>query len=113
MEDCLFCKIAKGEIPSTKVYEDDFVFGFCDIAPQAPYHYVFIPKQHITSAAEIDEGNSDVVAKIFTAMAKVAKEKKFTKGYRIVSNIGKDGGQTVLHLHFHLTAGRPFTWPAG
>jgi len=113
MNDCLFCKIAKGEIPSTKVYEDEFVYGFMDIDPQAPFHAVFIPKQHIKSAYEIDSKNSLVVAKIFEAMAKVAKEKKFDSGYRIVSNIGEDGGQSVPHLHFHLTAGRKFTWPAG
>ncbi len=114
MSDCLFCKIIAGEVPSTKVYEDDSVYAFLDIAPQAPEHIVFVPKTHIGSANEITAENSAVVGKIFEAAAKVAKERGFAeKGYRIVNNCGEDGGQTVGHLHFHLLAGRNLQWPPG
>ena len=113
MEDCLFCKILAGEIPSTKIYEDDDVYAFADIAPQAPFHAVIVPKIHIASAAEIDENNSRVVAKIYEAAAKIAKNEKLDKGFRIVTNCGEDGGQTVGHLHFHLLARRYLQWPPG
>ncbi len=113
MEDCLFCKIIKGEIPSKKVYEDDQVFAFFDIDPQAPVHILIIPKQHITSAAQIDQTNSAVVAHIFEVAAKLAEEYKLEEGFRIVNNCGDSAGQTVKHLHFHLMGGRQFTWPAG
>ena len=111
--DCLFCKIAAGEIPSTKVYEDDTVLAFNDINPEAPVHILLIPKQHIVSAAEINENNSAVVAHIFEVAAKIAAEKGFDDGFRVVSNCGDSAGQTVKHLHFHLMAGRDFGWPAG
>ena len=111
--DCLFCKIINGEIPSNKVYEDDRVFAFRDIAPQAPTHILIIPKQHIKSAAEIDESNSDVVAHIFEVAAKIAKQECLDDGFRIVNNCGRDGGQTVGHLHFHMLAGRLLAWPPG
>lgn len=112
--DCLFCKIINGEVPSTKVYEDDNVYAFLDIDPQAPEHIIFVPKEHIGSANELNEENSAVVAKIFEAIAKVAKEKGFAeKGYRVVNNCGEDGGQTVGHIHFHLLAGRSLQWPPG
>lgn len=111
--DCLFCKIINGEIPSNKVYEDDRVFAFRDIAPQAPTHILIIPKQHIKSAAEIDEINSDVVAHIFEVAAKIAKQEGLDDGFRIVNNCGDIAGQTVKHLHFHLMGGREFGWPAG
>ena len=111
--DCIFCKIASGEIPSTKVYEDDTVVAFNDLEPQAPVHILIIPKMHICCADEINESNSSVVAHIFEVAAKIAKEKGLTNGYRIVNNCGNDGGQTVKHLHFHLMGGRQFTWPAG
>ena len=111
--DCIFCKIACGEIPATKVYEDDTVVAFNDLEPQAPTHILIIPKMHIASADEINEANSAVVAHIFEVAAKIAKEKGLTNGYRIVNNCGNDGGQTVKHLHFHLMGGRQFTWPAG
>ncbi len=112
--DCLFCKIIAGEIPSTKVYEDDKVLAFRDIDPQAPQHIIIIPKEHISSANEITEENSSVVAKIFEVAAKIAKEHGFAeKGYRIVNNCGEDGGQTVGHIHFHLLAGRNLGWPPG
>ena len=112
--DCLFCKIINGEIPSTKVYEDDMVYAFRDIAPQAPEHIVIIPKIHIGSANEINEENSRYVAHIFEVIAKLAKELGIDeKGYRVINNCGEYGGQTVPHLHFHLTGGRQFGWPAG
>lgn len=111
--DCLFCKIINGEIPSNKVYEDDTVFAFRDIAPQAPTHILIIPKEHIKSAAEIDESNSAVVAHIFEVAAKIAKQEGLDDGFRIVNNCGEIAGQTVKHLHFHLMGGREFGWPAG
>lgn len=111
--DCLFCKIINGEIPSNKVYEDDTVFAFRDIAPQAPTHILIIPKQHIKSAAEIDESNSAIISHIFEVAAKIAKQEGLDDGFRIVNNCGDIAGQTVKHLHFHLMGGREFTWPAG
>ena len=111
--DCLFCKIAAGEIPSTKVYEDGSVLAFNDINPEAPVHILLIPKNHITSMADINEENSAVVAHIFEVAAKIAAEKGFADGFRVVSNCGDSAGQTVKHLHFHLMAGRDFGWPAG
>ena len=113
MEDCLFCKIAVGEIPSTKVYEDEFVYAFKDINPQAPFHAVIVPKKHIKSADEITPENSLLVAKIFEAVAKISKQENLAEGYRVVTNCGKDGGQTVNHLHFHLLARRNLAWPPG
>lgn len=114
MEDCLFCKIIKGEIPSTKVYEDEYVYAFNDIEPQAPYHVILVPKKHISSANELNAENSMYVAKIFEVIPQIAKKLGFDqKGYRVINNCGKDGGQTVNHLHFHLTGGRQFEWPAG
>lgn len=114
MDDCLFCKIIKGEIPSTKVYEDDCVYAFNDISPQAPHHIVIVPKLHIASANEITAENADCVAKIFAAIPEIAKSLGFSeRGYRVVNNCGEDGLQTVKHLHFHLMGGRKFSWPAG
>ena len=113
MENCLFCKIVKGDIPSTKVYEDELVLAFRDIAPQAPTHILVIPKAHIDSCNGITADNSAVVAHIFEVAAKLAKEFGLVNGYRIVNNCGEDGGQTVKHLHFHMMGGRAFGWPAG
>ena len=113
MNDCLFCNIINGDIPSTKVYEDDYVYAFLDIAPQAPYHAVFIPKIHMVDASEVSAENSLYVAKIFEAIAKVAESEKLENGFRVVNNCGKDGGQTVGHLHFHLLARRNLQWPPG
>lgn len=113
MADCLFCKIAAGEIPSTKVYEDEFVYAFLDIDPQAPFHAIIIPKEHIASAAEITAENSGVISKVFEAAAKIAKAENLDKGFRIVNNCGEDGGQTVGHIHFHLLARRNLAWPPG
>ena len=111
--DCIFCKIAAGEMPSTKVYEDDTVVAFNDLDPQAPVHVLIIPKEHIASAAEINESNSAVVAHIFEVAAKIAAEKGLKDGFRIVNNCGDSAGQSVKHLHFHLMGGRDFGWPAG
>lgn len=112
MDNCLFCKIIKGDIPSSKVYEDDMVYAFNDIDPQAPVHILIIPKEHIKSAAEIDESNSKYVAHIFEVAAKIAREQGLD-GFRIVSNCGDSAGQSVKHLHFHLLSGRDLTWPPG
>lgn len=107
--DCLFCKIVAGEIPSTKVYEDDQVLAFRDIAPQAPSHILVIPKAHIGSVAEITAGNSGVVAHIFAVIPQIAEAEGLKNGYRVVSNCGQDAGQTVHHLHFHILGGRELT----
>lgn len=105
--DCIFCKIAAGEIPSTKVYEDDKVLAFKDINPLAPVHILVIPKNHIESAAEITADNSVVVAHIFEVIAKIAKEQGIDKdGFRVVSNCGENGCQSVKHLHFHILGGK-------
>ena len=104
--DCLFCKIAAGEIPSTKVYEDEKVLAFRDIAPMAPSHILVIPKTHISSVAEITSDCSDLVAHIFTVIPKIAEEEGLQGGYRVVSNCGPDAGQTVNHLHFHILGGK-------
>ena len=101
-EDCIFCKIAAGEIPSKKAYEDDQILAFYDLDPQAPVHILIIPKEHISSANELTEENGPLLGHIFATAAKLAKELGLEKGYRIVNNCGEDGGQTVRHLHFHL-----------
>ena len=103
--DCLFCKIIAGEIPSGKVYEDEFVYAFKDISPIAPFHVLIVPKLHIAKASEITAENSAVVAKIFEAIAKIAKAEGLEKGYRVINNCGEDGGQTVMHLHYHILGG--------
>ena len=114
MSDCLFCKIINGDIPCDKVYEDDKVLVFNDIDPQAPVHFLVIPKEHIKSAAEITADNSAIAAHIFEVIAKIAAEKGISeKGFRVVTNCGEDGGQTVEHLHFHVLAGRNIGWPPG
>ena len=102
--DCLFCKIVAGDIPSTKVYEDEQILAFRDIAPAAPVHVLFIPKAHIAGVREITADNAAVVARIFSVIPQVAKELGITD-YRVVSNNGADAGQTVHHLHFHLLGG--------
>ena len=111
--DCVFCKIAKGEIPSKKAYEDDKVLAFYDLDPQAPVHILIIPKEHIQSVEDITPQNSAIVAHIFEVAAKLAKENNLTEGFRVVSNVGRDGGQSVPHLHFHLLGGRSMKWPPG
>ena len=106
MNDCLFCKIVAGVIPSTKVYEDETVLAFRDIAPMAPTHILVIPKAHIASVAEVTAENSGVVAHIFEVIAKIAKDEGLDEGFRVVSNCGPHAGQTVHHLHFHILGGK-------
>ena len=107
--DCIFCAIIKGDIPSKKVYEDEFCFAFLDINPQAPVHCLVVPKEHIPSADAVTSENSAVVAKIFEAIPVIAKDLKLENGYRIVSNIGEDGCQSIKHLHFHILGGKKLT----
>lgn len=105
MNDCLFCKIIAGEIPSTKVYEDEYVYAFRDIAPQAPCHILVIPKEHISGMSAVTEENAGIAAKCLAAAAEIAKSEGLDGGYRIISNCGDDAGQTVHHLHFHILGG--------
>ncbi len=113
MKDCLFCKIIAGEIPSAKVYEDDKVLAFHDIDKKAPVHVLIIPKKHVDSVAALEAVDFETVAHIYRVAQKLADELGLKDGYRIVTNIGKDGGQTVGHLHFHLLGGRAMGWPPG
>ena len=105
--DCIFCKIANGEIPSTKVYEDETVVAFNDLEPQAPTHILVIPKAHISGCNGVNPDNSQVVAHIFEVIPKIAAAENLAGGYRVVSNCGPDAGQTVPHLHFHILGGKP------
>ena len=114
MDNCIFCKIAAGEIPSTKVYEDDFIYAFNDINPEAPVHVVIIPKKHINSLNDITEEDSEIIANALFASKIIAKTLGIDEsGYRLVNNCGEHGGQTVKHLHFHLLGGRKLNWPPG
>ncbi len=106
MENCLFCKIIAGEIPSTKVYEDEKILAFRDIAPMAPTHILVVPKAHIGGVDEVNADNCEIVGYIFAKIAEIAKQEGLVGGYRVVSNIGEDGGQTVRHLHFHILGGK-------
>lgn len=107
MKDCLFCKIVKGELPSTKVYEDDEILAFNDIEPIAPIHILVVPKKHITSLAHMENGDEVIVGKIYKTINKIAEEKGFKQeGYRVIVNCGENGGQEVMHLHFHVLAGK-------
>ena len=106
MSDCLFCKIVKGDIPSTKVFEDESVYAFRDINPQAPTHILVIPKAHLSSVNDVNNTNSAVVAHIFEVIPQIAAAEGLTGGYRVVSNCGADAGQTVHHLHFHILGGK-------
>ena len=111
--DCLFCKIAAGEIPSKKLFEDDTLLAFYDIDPQAPVHFLVIPKTHISGADAITPENSAIVAHILEVSAQLAGQLGLTGGFRVVSNCGADAGQSVPHLHFHVLAGRSLAWPPG
>ena len=111
--DCLFCKMVAGEIPVNKVYEDEQVLAFHDIDPQAPVHFLVIPKQHLDSPAAITEENAVLVGHIFAVIAKLAGELGLESGYRVVTNCGADGGQRVQHLDFHVLAKRSLAWPPG
>lgn len=113
MDDCLFCKMISGQIECQKLYEDDKVLAFYDIAPQAPVHFLVIPKEHITCASEIDSDNSQIIAHIFEVISNLVSALKLSDGYRIVNNCGVQGGQTVPHMHFHVLAGRDMAWPPG
>ena len=113
MENCLFCKIVAGSIPSTKVYEDDLVLAFRDIAPMAPTHILVVPKTHIPSVDGIIAENSAVVAHIFEVIPQIAKEEGLVNGYRVISNCGEHAGQTVQHLHFHILGGKQLTLELG
>ena len=109
MADCIFCMIINGDIPSTKVYEDEYVYAFRDINPQAPVHVLVVPKVHIACTADINETNSVYVAKAYEAIAKIAKTEGLDGGYRVICNCGDDAGQTVKHLHFHILGGVKMT----
>ena len=108
MTDCVFCKIIAGEIPSQRVYEDEHVYAFRDIMPQAPTHILVVPKDHaVSSVAELNADNSLLAAKCLEAIAVIAENEGLVNGYRVVTNSGADAGQTVFHLHFHLLGGKP------
>ncbi len=104
--DCIFCKIIKGDIPSSRVYEDDICFAFRDINPQAPAHILVVPKTHIASVDEICRDNAEVVAHIFSLIPEIAKAEGLANGYRVITNCGEDGCQSVKHLHFHILGGK-------
>ena len=110
--DCLFCRIAAGEIPSDRVFEDESVIVFRDINPKAPTHVLAIPRRHLASAADLTDADGDLLAALFGALRRVAEEAGL-KGFRILSNVGAESVQSVFHLHFHLLGGRPMTWPPG
>lgn len=108
--DCLFCKIIAGDIPSKKLYEDEDIFAFYDISPIAPVHILIVPKKHISSVDDINEDNAEIVAKIFKVIPFLAKQLGLENGYRVITNCGKDAGQTVSHLHFHFLGGKTMNW---
>lgn len=112
--NCLFCRIIAGELPATKLHDDDLVVAIRDISPQAPTHILLLSRRHIGSADDLTEGDGDLLGRVFEVSAGLAKAEGIVDdGYRVVTNIGRDGGQSVDHLHFHLLGGRRFTWPPG
>ena len=111
--DCLFCRIVAGEIPSDRVHEDEDVIAFRDIAPRAPTHVLIIPRRHIPDAHALTDSDGDLLAKLFMVVRQVADAAGLQNGYRVVTNVGPESGQTVFHLHFHLFGGRPMAWPPG
>ena len=111
--DCLFCKIVAGEIPSDRVYEDDAVVAFRDINPRAPTHVLVIPRRHVPDAQHLTDDDGELLARLFGTVRKLATDAGLENGYRIVTNVGPDAGQTVSHLHFHLLGGRSMSWPPG
>ena len=112
--DCLFCRIVRGEIPSRAIADDDLVLAFHDIAPRSPTHVLVIPKRHVASAADLTEDDGPLLGRMFATIAAIARDAGIADdGYRVVSNVGRWGGQTVDHLHFHLMGGRAFDWPPG
>lgn len=114
MDNCIFCKIVQGEIPCSKVYEDDSILSFKDINPEAPVHVLIIPKKHISNLNELGLDDLSIISHIFYKAKDIAKDLGIAEdGYRIIANCGKDGGQTVSHVHFHLMGGRSLAWPPG
>jgi histidine triad (HIT) family protein len=113
LSDCLFCKIAAKEIDSTAVAETDRVYAFRDINPGAPTHVLVVPKEHIASAADLDEAHGDLLGELFATIAAVAEQEKLEGGWRVVTNVGPDAGQSVDHLHYHVMGGRSMSWPPG
>ena len=114
MENCIFCKIISGDIPSKKIYEDDKVYAFYDINPEAPTHFLVIPKEHIESANALNDENINIISHVFKIINKLVVDLGISeKGYRVVNNCGEDGGQTVKHIHFHVLGGRSLQWPPG
>ncbi len=111
--DCIFCKMVNGQIPTNKVYEDDDILAFYDINPAAPVHFLVIPKKHIESALFIEKQDEKLVGHIICTITNIAKELNLQEGFRIVNNCGNDGGQTVMHLHYHVLGKRSLTWPPG
>lgn len=114
MADCLFCRIAAGDVPAEKVHDDGELFAIKDINPVAPFHLLVIPHAHIETIADLDAGHAQLIGKIYVTVRKIAEDAGFAEdGYRVVANCNRDGGQTVYHIHFHLLAGRPMSWPPG
>jgi diadenosine tetraphosphate (Ap4A) HIT family hydrolase len=112
--DCLFCRIIAGEVPSTKVHEDDLVVAIRDVAPRAPTHILLLPREHIVSAADLTEAHAPTLGRLFAVAADLARREGIAEaGYRLVTNVGRYAGQSVDHLHVHLLGGRPFSWPPG
>jgi histidine triad (HIT) family protein len=111
--DCLFCRILRGEIPAKKVYENDHVFAFEDIQPQAPVHVLIVPRKHLAGLKEARDDDADAIGRCHLAAAEIARQRKIEGGYRTVVNVGPGAGQSVFHLHVHLLGGRPLTWPPG
>lgn len=110
---CLFCKIVNGEIPSTPVYQDELTYAFADINPKAPVHVLVVPREHLDSVHSAAKHQEALLGHLMAVAAEIARGKGLTTGYRVVTNVGEDGGQTVDHLHLHLLGGRPMTWPPG
>lgn len=111
--NCLFCRIARGELPTQKVLETDDLVAFRDINPQARVHVLVIPREHIASLDALEPHHAELVGKLHMAARDIARKEKLDAGWRLVTNVGEDGGQTVPHLHFHVLGGRPFRWPPG
>ena len=112
--DCLFCRIAAGEVPATVVHEDDLVVAIRDVAPRAPTHILLLPRRHIASVTELTDADAPVIGRIFAIAADIARRENIAdNGYRLVANVGRWGGQTIEHLHIHLMGGRAFDWPPG
>jgi histidine triad (HIT) family protein len=111
--DCLFCRIAAGEIPAAKLHEDGLVFAIRDIHPQAPAHLLVVPREHVASAADLTDASGPLLGRLFAVAADIARSEGLDGGWRVVTNVGPDGGQSVGHLHLHLLGGRPMAWPPG